>query len=696
MKRHKILIFTVLVTLLLSLFCGAFAADWNEITDISGHWAEDVVKRGFEDGLLTGYDDNTVKPDEPITSAQMVSILTRVLGAAESADAGSLGISSDVWYYEAAGKALYLGLIDGSTGDLDKNMTRQNAFSMMARAFSLTPAQPDLSVLNSFSDAASLSEPNRAPMAALVSAGLVHGFDGSLNVNGNISRAEFLAVLYRVAGNYVSSYELNGSLQGGTMVKGGGTVSSLSIDGNLWFDCSVSSLYFNGLTAKNVTVRSHALSSLTLGAGTDLTTLVFDCGSGSLSPGPLSGVSLDTLRYQNGSGLALTDSVVKNIEITGSNLTASIGGKHESLIISGSNNTVTLPENAVIGKITVLGNGNKIEGDVTADSVEITGSKNNISLTGSLSASLILGGAENDVAVSGENDLPSVSLPGRACWLTMSYPEISTLNIAGNYSTVRKGGAGAVALLNLTGEGNAFILDSESSLATAAVTGASNKLTVNGSAESIKLDGRKTIVEGSGSAANLTINASGCSVTLKVSNLVDNGNELEIKRVLNLVTHTYAGNYTLKWAQEHDYTQDEKEIWINAKGHSSKTGYLIWINLSMQRVNIFKGSAENWSLEKSCIIGSGASGTSTPVGVYTTTYKLASGWNTATYTCRPVVGFKVNTGYAFHSRLYYPGTNKLKDASIGFPVSHGCIRMYDEDINYIYDNIPNGTAVVVY
>jgi len=63
---------------------------------------------------------------------------------------------------------------------------------------------------------------------------------------------------------------------------------------------------------------------------------------------------------------------------------------------------------------------------------------------------------------------------------------------------------------------------------------------------------------------------------------------------------------------------------------------------------------------------------------------------------RPVVNFRVGSGYAFHSRLYNPGHNYLTDPSIGFPVSHGCIRMYDEDVQWIYDNIPNNTSVVVF
>ncbi|MBQ3404696.1 MAG: L,D-transpeptidase, partial [Oscillospiraceae bacterium] len=32
----------------------------------------------------------------------------------------------------------------------------------------------------------------------------------------------------------------------------------------------------------------------------------------------------------------------------------------------------------------------------------------------------------------------------------------------------------------------------------------------------------------------------------------------------------------------------------------------------------------------------------------------------------------------------------------GYPVSHGCVRMYTSDVQWIYNNCPIGTTVVVY
>jgi hypothetical protein len=169
----------------------------------------------------------------------------------------------------------------------------------------------------------------------------------------------------------------------------------------------------------------------------------------------------------------------------------------------------------------------------------------------------------------------------------------------------------------------------------------------------------------------------------------------EDARVLALVNSQYIGNYTLEWAEEHDYTAEEKTRWINLKGYDSQTDWLLWVSITHQRVNIFSGSQENWTLQRSCIVGTGAPGHDTPRGVWRITYKLPQGWTTYSYTVAPVVDF-IGDLYAFHSRLYYPRTRTLLEPGIGYPISHGCIRMYDEDIDWLFEPIPVNSTVVVY
>ncbi len=47
--------------------------------DIAGHWAEEEIKYLYDKGIVKGYDDGSVKPDKPITRAEVFTLLARIL-----------------------------------------------------------------------------------------------------------------------------------------------------------------------------------------------------------------------------------------------------------------------------------------------------------------------------------------------------------------------------------------------------------------------------------------------------------------------------------------------------------------------------------------------------------------------------------------------------------------------------------------
>ncbi|MBR2668076.1 MAG: L,D-transpeptidase family protein [Oscillospiraceae bacterium] len=169
----------------------------------------------------------------------------------------------------------------------------------------------------------------------------------------------------------------------------------------------------------------------------------------------------------------------------------------------------------------------------------------------------------------------------------------------------------------------------------------------------------------------------------------------DVATILSQITSTYQGNYTVAYAENHDFSPAVKELFVNYKGYSSNTGYLVWVNRQYQHVYVFTGSKGNWTLHRTMLCGTGKSSTPTPVGVFRTTYKQP-GWYDPTYTVYHVTRF-YGGGYAFHSQTYYPhGSKVLQGNVIGYPCSHGCVRMYIADAKWFQDTIPAGTTVVVY
>ncbi len=150
-------------------------------------------------------------------------------------------------------------------------------------------------------------------------------------------------------------------------------------------------------------------------------------------------------------------------------------------------------------------------------------------------------------------------------------------------------------------------------------------------------------------------------------------------------------NYTVY----EDFTNEEKELFVNAKKYTSDTFHLIWINLERQKVNFFKiGEDGEWKLEKTMPCATGTNLTPTPTGIYTYTQR-STGWFNPTYYVKPVLYIDVARGIAMHSILFNPN-GTVQDGTMGRPASHACIRMMPDDINYLNDNLGLGSTVVVY
>lgn len=140
------------------------------------------------------------------------------------------------------------------------------------------------------------------------------------------------------------------------------------------------------------------------------------------------------------------------------------------------------------------------------------------------------------------------------------------------------------------------------------------------------------------------------------------------------------------------YSQMVKEAYVNYNGFTSKTKYFIWASLYTQQATIFKGSKGKWKMIRTFTIGSGSSKSITPRGTFKI-FQKDKVWNRSwgkTMYCSHF--YKKNS---FHTRPLYKN-GKVKDATMGKPWTHGCIRCYNEDAIYIYKKIPMGTGVRVW
>ena len=107
--------------------------------DIEGHWAEDIILRMSSLGIVAGYPDGSFRPDEPLTRAQLASMLVRLLKVAE-VEADEIlfyDVDPSAWYSRPINSAFKAGIVAGHSKYLfgPKDLvTREELAVMMARA----------------------------------------------------------------------------------------------------------------------------------------------------------------------------------------------------------------------------------------------------------------------------------------------------------------------------------------------------------------------------------------------------------------------------------------------------------------------------------------------------------------------------------------------------------------------------------
>lgn len=208
------------------------------------------------------------------------------------------------------------------------------------------------------------------------------------------------------------------------------------------------------------------------------------------------------------------------------------------------------------------------------------------------------------------------------------------------------------------------------------------KATVNKTVNASLTNGSGKVTVNKGTKVTVTKRSSGnCTVTLPSKKTV------------------YIPNRNLKFTScvynsKSDFSKTDKEMFVNYKGYHSNSKYLIWISLYRQRFYIFKGSQCNWKLFKTYKCSTGKAATSTPKGSYTL-WKKAYFFPFDDYSYANYASYF--SGNAIHSwvKLYGSGA-WYRDGSLGHPASHGCVRLGDKEVVYVYKNIPIGTRIVIY
>ncbi|WP_153731117.1 S-layer homology domain-containing protein [Sporosarcina obsidiansis] len=163
-------------------------------TDISTHWAKDVIEMAAMKGIVGGYSDHTFRPDKSLTRAQATSIIVRALELKPKSNKMPF---DDLAYYADSTKADIQaaydhGLVSGVNGHFMPNepMTRAQLALLLSRTYEVAKGQPfKPTVVAPFKDIENFAKETKLAIAGLYQLNIATGDQGKFMPNAPTTRA---------------------------------------------------------------------------------------------------------------------------------------------------------------------------------------------------------------------------------------------------------------------------------------------------------------------------------------------------------------------------------------------------------------------------------------------------------------------------------------------------------------------------
>lgn len=168
-------------------------------TDVSGHWAKNVIDKLAKAGILQGKPDGSFQPDQKMTRAEYAAVLNRLLGLKPNQTQAAFDdVPMQAWYSADVSSLSAAGIISGFPDGSFRpgnEIKREEAFVLLYRALK---DKLDTSAEHSadYTDQADVSPWAVEAVKALTQAGVLEGnASGKLNPQATITRAEIAKIV---------------------------------------------------------------------------------------------------------------------------------------------------------------------------------------------------------------------------------------------------------------------------------------------------------------------------------------------------------------------------------------------------------------------------------------------------------------------------------------------------------------------
>lgn len=169
-------------------------------SDITGHPDEGYIAEYSSHGLVSGYPDGTFQPNANITRAEVTALVNQLeLPQIKTTNTAFLDVPTHEWYYSTVSNAVKSGLVSGyedNTFRPQKNITRFEAISIVSRLVESTDAA---SIQLPYGDRETIPAWVNGSVKNLYAEGIISEYSGNF-INGNtpVTRAEMVRMLDKV------------------------------------------------------------------------------------------------------------------------------------------------------------------------------------------------------------------------------------------------------------------------------------------------------------------------------------------------------------------------------------------------------------------------------------------------------------------------------------------------------------------
>jgi hypothetical protein len=375
MKSRKILALILTIAMVFgsfSMVAADTAAPEGGFADMPDNWSTAALNKAVGNGLLMGYtdgDQTLIKPDNPLTRAELAAVVNRAFASTSEADISKVtDVAGTAWYAGDMAKAVKMGTFALDTKMRpDDKITRQEAFAVLARAFKLTGTDADYKALGKFTDKADIAAWALKDLDGLAAAGYVQGSAGKLNPKANITRAEFAVVMDNLVKQYIDEAGTVTEVvaAGNVMVRVAGvTLKDVTVKGDLIIadgvgegDVTLDSVTVEGRTV----VRGGGENSIIIKGNSDLGKIIVAKVDGVVRIVVEGNAGVEIIYVDDGPDDVIVEGTIGTLEVAGDNVTVTaVNAAITNGVVSGDNSKIILSQNSTIQNESVEGNASEI------------------------------------------------------------------------------------------------------------------------------------------------------------------------------------------------------------------------------------------------------------------------------------------------------------------------------------------------